>query len=168
MVSFDELLSEVGKDASRFFFLLRSSNSTLDFDIELAKSRNTDNPVYYVQYAHARLCSIEKMLQQGGHVVKDLGLAELSLLKEKEELGLLKLLEQFPTLIEESAAKREPHRLTYFAQEVAAALHFYYNKHRILTEDAELTSARVWLVRGVKQVLRNLCFLLGVSAPVSM
>jgi len=168
MVTFEELLDEVGKDAVRFFFLTRSANSTLDFDIELAKSQSNENPVYYVQYAHARCCSLEKMAMQQGLEESDVASVPFGLLVEKEELALMKILEQFPVILADSAAKREPHRLTYYAQELAASFHLYYNRHRILTEDAGLSSARLWLARAVRQVIRNLFYLLGISAPESM
>jgi arginyl-tRNA synthetase len=168
MVTFEELIDEVGKDAVRFFFLMRSANSALDFDIELAKSQSNENPVYYVQYAHARCCSLEKMAAQQGLPVIPLDETRFDLLGEKEEIALMKILEQFPVLLVDSAAKREPHRLTYFAQEFAAAFHFYYNRHRILTDDVDLSSARLWLARAVRQVVKNLCFLLGISAPENM
>jgi arginyl-tRNA synthetase len=166
-VTLREVLDEVGKDAARFIFLTRRPDAHLDFDLELAKQQNAENPVYYVQYAHARLASVFRQAEaQGLLPTYDEGL--LPLLTLPEELDLLRMLANYPDLVEGAARQLEPHRITYFLTELASQLHSYYYKHRFISEDADLTQARFWLVLGVKTVLAHGLGILGVTGPESM
>lgn len=170
MVTFDELVAEVGRDAARYLFLTRSQDTALDFDIQLAVEESMDNPVYYVQYAHARICSI---LRYGMGKGVDLSegvppLETLRLLSSDEEADLALKIFEFEELIRDAAIDRAPHRLTRYLEELAATFHAFYNRHRVISDDAELTSARLFLARCVRQVIVNGLDILGVSAPESM
>ncbi|WP_377887385.1 arginine--tRNA ligase [Alkalihalobacillus sp. R86527] len=164
-VTLRELMDEVGIDAMRYFFSMRSSDSHLDFDMDLAVSRSNENPVYYVQYAHARVCS---MLRQG----KEMGLSEdadLSLITSEKEIDLLKKLGELPEAIAEAAEKRMTHRITNYAFELAAALHSFYNAERVLDPDnLELSAARFKLMQAVQQTIQNTLEIIGVTAPEKM
>ncbi|WP_028579304.1 arginine--tRNA ligase [Desulfogranum japonicum] len=164
-VTVDELVDEVGGDALRFFFLMRKPDSQLEFDLDLAKKQNQENPVYYVQYAHARLCSIgrEAMEQKIEH--KD---ADLSLLTEPEEYALLKIMADYPQLVSGAAEDLAPHRIIFYLMELAGQFHSFYNKHKVLGDDAELCRARLSLCAAVKVVIRNGLNLLGIQAPERM
>jgi arginyl-tRNA synthetase len=166
-VTLREVLEEVGKDAARFIFLTRRADAHLDFDLELAKQQNTENPVYYVQYAHARLASVFRQAEAQGITPSPVP-ALLPLLSLPEELDILKMLANYPDLVEGAARQLEPHRITYFLTELASRLHSYYRNHRFITEDIELTQARLWLVLGVKTVLAHGLGILGVTGPESM
>ena len=167
-VTLRDVIEEVGADAARFIFLTRHHESPLDFDLELARKKSNDNPVYYVQYVHARISSIvRKGTERGIHEVTGNGNA-VSRLTAPEEIRLIKLMTRYPEVIQSSAELREPHRITYFLMDLAAAFHAYYNKHRVLTDDLQLTAARLYLVRAVQKVIRNGLTLLGVSAPDRM
>ena len=170
MVTFDELLEEVGKDAARYLFLTRSQDTALDFDIQLAVEQSMENPVYYVQYAHARICSILRYGEGRGVELKEEipSLDTLRLLESEEEWDLAMKLFEFEELVRDTALARAPHRLTRYLEELAAAFHVFYNRRRVISDDAELTSARLFLSRCVLQVLRNGLSLLGVSAPERM
>jgi arginyl-tRNA synthetase len=169
-----EVLDEVGVDAARYIFLMRSSESQLDFDLEVAKRQERENPVYYVQYAHARICSILREALQRGIGIPEPREGDLGLLRLPEEWDLVKQLVLFPEVIRAAALSREPHRLTYFLDGLAAAFHAYYNRGwlekeaRVICDDAALTQARLLLVRGVKEVFVSALGLLGVSAPEQM
>ena len=168
-VTLKDVVKEVGKDAARFIFLTRSYDSPLDFDLDLAQKKSNDNPVYYVQYVHARICSIIRKDQEQTHnerVILDP--LQLNLLKTPEEIKLIKSMARYPEVVENSAKKLEPHRITYFLMELAATFHAYYNKHRVLTEKAPLTAARLYLILAVKQIINNGLGLLGVFAPEKM
>jgi arginyl-tRNA synthetase len=166
-VTLREVLDEVGRDAARFIFLTRRADAHLDFDLDLAKQQNAENPVYYVQYAYARLASVFRQAEaQGITFAPDPTL--LALLSLEEELDLLKLLANYPDLVEGAARQLEPHRITYFLTELASRLHSYYRNHRFITEDIELTQARLWLVLGVKAVLAHGLEILGITNPESM
>ncbi len=167
-VTLREVLDEVGKDACRFFFLTRRSDSQLDFDLELAKQQNNENPVFYVQYAHARVCSIKRKAVAGGIPLPCGQAVDLSLLTLEEELTLAKMLYHYPQIIEAAALHYEPHRITFYLQELAAKFHSYYNQHRVIVESAAVTQARLYLVDAVKIVLANALRVLGVSAPEQM
>lgn len=167
-VLMEELIEEVGRDAARFTFLTRRHDGPLDFDLELVTRQSADNPVYYVQYCHARIASIFQHLKQKKLAVPDWRRAELSRLALPEELGLIKRLLQVPDLVVGAARTLEPHRVAYYLQELAAAFHPYYNRHRVVSEDRALTDARLALVAAVGQVVRNGLELLGVSAPEKM
>jgi len=167
-VTLREVIDEVGKDAARFNFLMRRSNSHLDFDLELAKEESSENPVYYVQYAHARISSIMRTALERGYAIPDFDDVDLSLLALPEEHTLVKAIDMFPELIEGSARTFEPHRITFYCTDLASMFHSYYNKNRVVNDDAELTKARLFLVKCVGIVLRNALTLLGVSAPEKM
>ncbi len=167
-VTLKEVVDEVGRDAARYFFLMRRSDSQLDFDLELAKRQSTENPVYYVQYAHARICSIFETVTERGLVPKDFQKIPLDKLDSSEEMSLIKLLGQFPEVVEGSALNFEPHRITYYLQELAGLFHSFYNKHRVIGEDPELSAARLLLLKCTAQTLKNGLTLLGVSAPERM
>jgi len=167
-ITLSEVVQEVGKDAARFHFLARRSDSQLDFDLELAKKQSAENPVYYVQYAHARICSILRKAEQEQVNILPVNEVDLGRLNSKKEVELMKKLSEFPSLIAGSARAREPHRITFYLQELAALFHRYYNKHRIITEDEELSLSRVSLVFAIKTVLVEALRILGVGAPEEM
>jgi arginyl-tRNA synthetase len=192
-ITLREVMDEVGADAAKFFFLMRRADSHLDFDLDLAKQQSAENPVYYVQYAHARLSSLFRVAEERGIPVPRPHEAELELLKDPDEFTLIRKLSAYPSVVVGSAASLEPHRLTFYLQELAALLHTYYYKHRIMpmTTDSDavgdtfvpngsetvplreavtpgLTGARLALMREVRQVIANGLGLLGVSAPDRM
>jgi arginyl-tRNA synthetase len=167
-VTLREVIEEVGKDAARFIFLSRRPDAHLEFDLELAKQQNSENPVYYAQYAHARLASVFRQDAARDFISGEPELDRLGPLTLPEELAILKMLANYPELVEAAARNLEPHRITYFLTELAAQLHSYYYKHRFISEDAELTQARIWLVGGVKTVLAHGLGVLGVEAPETM
>jgi len=168
-VTLRELIDEVGRDAVRFFFLLRKSDSQLTFDIDLARSQSEENPVYYVQYAHARVCSV---LDKAGIAVaaapQTLRAADLSPLRSPYEQALLNRLADFPDELSAAARELAPHLVTFYLKELAAEFHSYYNAEQFLVDDVVLREARLALVVAVGQVIRNGLALLGVSAPVAM
>jgi arginyl-tRNA synthetase len=168
-VTVDELLDEVGVDVARFFFLMRKADSQLEFDLDLATRQSQENPVYYVQYAHARLMSIMKQAAEKGVAAGELSEARLELLVQPEELELLRTMAAYPGLVQKAAVDLAPHRLIFYLQELAAAFHSYYNKHRIISaEEVELSRARLWLAQGLRIVLYNGLTLIGVQAPEAM
>src|SRR6202165_1045770 len=164
-VTLRELREEVGNDAARFFYVLRKSDQHLDFDLDLAKSESNDNPVYYVQYAHARVCSV---FSQWGGDSRALSSVPLELLKSERELLLAQRLAEFPELILTAARERAPHSVAFYLRELAAEFHSYYNAERILVDDEALRGARLTLSAAVRQTLANGLSLLGVSAPEKM
>ena len=169
----DELAEKVGKefavDVARFFFQMRSATAQLDFDMDLAIQQAEANPVFYVQYAHARICSIFRQAKERDMELKELAEADASLLVKSEERELMKKLAEFPNAIYESAMAREPHRISRYLQEIAAAFHVFYNNCRVLdSENMELTGARALLTDCTRKVLQNGLALLGISAPESM
>lgn len=167
-VTLSNVIKEVGKDAARFIFLTRHYESPLDFDLELAKQKTNDNPVYYVQYVHARISSIaRKGKERGIHNVAWDDQAVETLL-EPEEIQLIKILGSYPDVVLNSAVFREPHRITFYLMNLASSFHSYYNKHKVLTDNPVLTCGRLYLVLAVKKVIRNGLALLGVSAPEKM
>jgi len=169
-VTLKEIVDEVGKDAARFMFLSRSYDSGLDFDLELAKQKNSENPVYYVQYVHARITGILLKAKQE-NIIQEIDFKKgehLNLLNTKEEVNLLKILQTFRENVEKSALELHPHVIFNYLMNLAAAFHGYYNRHKVITDDREQTLARLSLVLGVKKVIRNGMTLLGVSAPERM
>jgi arginyl-tRNA synthetase len=164
-VTLRELREEVGNDAARFFYVLRKSDQHLDFDLELAKSQSNDNPVYYIQYAHARVCSV---LEQWGGDASTLVNADPGRLVDAQELEILQKLLEFPETIEGAARDLAPHQLAFYLKELSAAFHSYYNSTRILVDDESLQLARLALATAVRQVLANSLAILGVSAPEKM
>ncbi len=174
-VTLKDIVDEVGKDAARFLFLSRSYDSGLDFDLELAKQQTSENPVYYVQYVHARISAMQgkacdQDLLTGLDQLEDLSLFEphLPLLVEPEEIRLIKLLSTFPDVVEKGALTLHPHVIFTYLMSLASAFHAYYNLHKVITDNRELSLARLFLVSGVKTVIRNALTLLGVSAPERM
>jgi arginyl-tRNA synthetase len=167
-VSLEEVLEEVGRDAARFFFLMRKSDSHLDFDLDLAKKQSSDNPVFYVQYAHARVASIFEQaaksgVELGAHESVVLGRLELA-----EELDLVRQMIQFNDVLEESVRELEPHRMAFYLLNLAGDFHRYYNRHRVITEDLELTRARLLLLENIQKTIRRGLEILGVAAPLKM
>jgi arginyl-tRNA synthetase len=167
-VTLREVVDEVGKDAARYNFLMRRSDSHLDFDLELAKRQSNENPVYYVQYAHARICSILRMAAERGIAVPGFGRMDSTRLKLPEEADLIKAITRFPEVVEGAAATLEPHRLTFYLNDLASLFHSYYNRNKVVSDDDALTGARLFLVRSVRTVLKNALKMLGVSAPEKM
>ena len=170
-ITLDDLLEEVGADCAKYFFVMRSTSSHLDFDLDLAKAQNSDNPAYYVQYAHARVASLLRVAAEKGLVPPDEPAARLAAaarLLSKEERVLMRSIAHFPELVRGAAEAEEPHRLTTFLAQFAAAFHQFYHEHRIVTDDLELSRARLLLARGVQQTIQNGLALLGVSAPERM
>ncbi len=169
-VTLRELRREVGNDAARFFYVLRKSEAHMDFDLDLAKSQSNDNPVYYIQYAHARIHSVFRQLRERGLArAADGGAVDLARLAEQQELDLMNRLSQYDETIEQAARDHAPHQLAYFLRELANDLHVYYNAHAfLLKDDAALRDARLALIDATRQVLANGLGILGVSAPESM
>jgi arginyl-tRNA synthetase len=192
-ITMREVMDEVGADAAKFFFLMRRSDSHLDFDLDLAKQQSAENPVYYVQYAHARLSSVFRIAEERGIPVPQPHEANLDLLRDPDELSLIRKLSDYPSVVQGSAAALEPHRITFYLQELAGLLHTFYYKHRIMpvvVEDEpsderfatageqvikqresvtpELTAARLVMMQQVQQVIKNGLSLLGISAPDRM
>lgn len=168
IVTLDDLIDEVPVDAVRYFFLQRSSDSPLDFDIDLAKKESPENPVFYVQYAHARICSIIRYASESGCDSKVPDAGDLALLETEEEMDLLRKLAELEEMVEYCALMRAPHRLTGYAEDLAALFHAFYRDCRVVTDDPCLTGARLFLVRCVRQVLEIVLGLVGVSAPDEM
>ena len=170
-VTVDELLDMVGADVARFYFMMRKADSQLEFDLDLATSEEKENPVYYVQYGHARLCSImrkAKDMEMKAVAVKDV---DLSLLKEPEEMQLLKRIASFPAVVESAALDLAPHRAIFFLMELAGDWHSYYNKHKVIDPenvDQSVTDARLCLVTALRQVFKNGLEMLGLTAPEKM
>lgn len=167
MVTLEELLTEVGRDAVRYFFLMRGTDTALDFDIELAKSETAENPVYYVQYAHARICSILRHATEQSLVPAGTD-ADLAVLDHQAEVALLRELAEAPSVIMRAAANRTPYRLTKYLEEVAALFHQFYHQCRVVSDDKGLSEARLALCDGTRQVIKNVLWLVGVSAPEKM
>jgi arginyl-tRNA synthetase len=168
-VTLRQLREEVGNDACRFFYVMRSNDQHLEFDLELAKSRSNDNPVYYLQYAHARVASVLRQLASKQLTFdREQGLANLDKLTLPQEVAIATLLARYPEVIAHSAANRAPHTLVYFLRELAAAFHGYYNAEQFIVDDDGLRNARLALVLAVQQVIRNGLALIGVSAPETM
>jgi arginyl-tRNA synthetase len=167
-VSLRTLREEVGNDACRFFYLLRKSDQHLDFDLDLAKSRTNENPVYYIQYAHARISSV--LAQWGGDAaaLDALGSADISKLDKPLELALASRIDEFPEIVDAAAKDLSPHLIAFYLKDLAADFHSHYNAERILVDDEAKKIARLALATAVRQVLRNGLALLGVSCPESM
>lgn len=167
-VTLDELMEEVGRDAARYFFIMRSIDSQLDFDIDLARSRSNENPVYYVQYAHARISSIFRQTAEAGIVMGELAALPLQALREEAEIELIKKLGDFPEEIDQAARERAPHRIARYVHEAASLFHTFYNQCRIIGAEPDVQQARLGLVAATQQVLRRALGILGVDAPEKM
>ena len=168
-VTLRELREDVGNDAARFFYVMRKCEQHLDFDLDLAKSKSNENPVYYIQYAHARICSVLRELEEKGFSY-DVAIAEKSLdkLSNEHEQTLLGVMSRFPEIVESAALNYEPHQVPHYLRELANNFHTYYNAHKFIVEDESLRNARLHLICGVRQILRNGLALIGVSAPEAM
>ena len=162
-----DLIDEVGRDATRYFLVSRRPDAQLTFDIDLAKSQSNDNPVYYIQYAHARVCAVERKLTELG-ISANIDSCDLSLLNEDTEKTLLKTLAHYPEMVNNAATKLEPHNVATYLKELAGDYHSYYNAHKVLVDDSALRDARIALGLATKQVIKNGLELLGVSAPEQM
>ena len=168
IITLDEVLDEVGPDAARYTLLTRSTDTTLDFDIELVKSQTLENPVYYVQYAHARIASILRYAEEQGVAMEPFEKVRVEELVHETELDLLRKIAELPEQIRFACEARAPYRLTRYAEELAADFHRFYTECRVVTDDAELTQARLHLAAAARQVIANVLAILGVSAPDSM
>ena len=168
-ITLRELREEVGSDAARFFYVMRSHEQHLDFDLDLAKSRTNENPVYYIQYAHARICSVFRNLEQMDETHnKAIGEAALNLLIEPNETKLLRALSRYPEVIESCARLRAPHQLAHYLQALATEFHAYYNSQQFLVDDENIRNSRLNLILATRIVLADGLALLGISAPESM
>jgi len=168
-VTLRELRDEVGKDAARFFYVMRGADQHMDFDLELAKSQSNDNPVYYVQYAHARVCSVFRQLAERGlSWDKAEGESNLSRLTEAHEDALMTRLASYPEVLENAALNHTPHILAHYLTDLARDFHTYYNAHQFISDDLALTQARLMLIASVRQVISNALSVMGVSAPETM
>lgn len=167
-VTLSDVIKEVGRDAARFLFLTRHYDSPLDFDLELAKKKTNENPVFYVQYVHARISSIVLKAREKGMENEAEDEAAIAMLKEPEEIRLIKTMARYPEVVRCSVEFMEPHRITFYLMDLAASFHAYYNKHRVLTDEPVLSRGRLYLVSAVKKVIRNGLTLLGVGAPEKM
>ena len=164
-ITLNELMNEVTTEAARFFYINRKADQHLEFDLDLAKEQSKDNPLYYIQYAHARICSV---LRKAENEFEDFDSVELTLLGSEKEIEILKLLRQYPQLIERAAKAGEPHLLCYFLRDLSGVFHSYYNSEKFLIEDKELMTSRLFLLKGVKQVIANGLRVLGIKAPEEM
>jgi arginyl-tRNA synthetase len=169
-VTLREVMDEVGVDAARYFMVRMRTDSHLNFDLELAKKRSNDNPVYYVQYVHARICSIFKRLpeKQPNFTLPPWEGVSLDVLREDEELALIMLLSDFPYAVACSAEALEPHQICNYLEELASTFHQCYTRHTVISDDPNLTAARLALIEGVRIIVRSGLGLLGVSAPEQM
>lgn len=167
-ITLQELIDEVGVDAARYFFVMRSPDSHLEFDLDLAKSQTAENPVYYVQYAHARISSIIRQAKEQGYTMPKAGLVEMNVLTHSSELELIRKIADYPDVVAGAAQNLEPHRLTKYAQDLAALFHVFYTNCRVLVDEEPLRQARLVLIEATRITLRNLLGLIGVSAPERM
>ena len=168
IITLREIMDEVGVDATRFFFVMRRCDSTLDFDLELAKKATSENPVFYVQYAHARICSIYRELEERGVALPGIEEFDVSLVTDQSEINLAKAISRLPEEVEKSADEFAPHRIAYYATELAEAFHSFYNSQRILGVEEPVMKTRILLMEAAKITLKNVLGLLGVSAPEKM
>jgi arginyl-tRNA synthetase len=166
-VTLREIINEVGKDVARYFFMMRKCDAQLVFDLDLAKKKSDENPVYYIQYAHARICSIIRNAAEQG-AIPPLEGADLELLTNGDDLDLIKVLASYPDIVVSAASDLEPHRIAFYLLDLATAFHRFYNRNRVITENAPLTSARLVLIDAVRQVIANALALMGIDAPESM
>ena len=163
-----DVVSEVGVDVARYYFLIRSSDTHLDFDLELAKQETSENPVFYIQYAHARICSIFRTAGEKGVVWNRSNEVDLSLLVEGEEFGIIRAVLAFPEIVEKSARALEVHRISHYLLDMVSRFHGYYSRHRVISDDKALTLARLFLLDAIRITIRNGFDLMGISAPEKM
>ena len=164
-ITLKELMDEVTTEAARFFYINRKADQHLDFDLDLAKEQSKDNPLYYIQYAHARICSV---LKKSNTINKNIVESDLSLLDREKEVEIQKTLKQYPSVIERAAKSSEPHLICYYLKDLAGLFHSYYNSEKFIVEDEKLMNSRLFLLNGVKQVLLNGLLVLGINAPEEM
>ena len=168
-VTLRELREDVGNDAARYFYVMRKCEQHLDFDLDLAKSKSNENPVYYIQYAHARVCSVFRELNEKGFVFdENVGLKSIALLENSHEKTLLSTLVRYPEVVEAAALNYEPHHLPHYLRELANDFHTYYNAHKFIVEDESLRNARMCLISATRQTIKNGLYIIGVSAPEAM
>jgi arginyl-tRNA synthetase len=167
-VTLSEVVDLVGADNTKFIFLTRKSDSHLDFDIDVVTATSAENPVYYVQYAYARINSILNNADEKAININSIKDINLSLLNNKEELSLIKKLLTYPIVLESSARAYEPHRITFYLQELAKIFHSYYHKHKVITDNIETTKARLALCLAIKTVMKDALSILGVTSPEKM
>jgi len=167
-ITLKEVLKEVGRDAARFFFVLRTADSHLDFDLDLAKKQTPENPVFYIQYAHARICSILGKAKKMGILLEEPEKVNLDLLTTPEERDIMSYLALLPDCLKEAADSLEPHHLAVYLQELSSLFHYFYTRHRVISNNKELTSARLTLIQAVKIVIADVLSILGISAPSKM
>ena len=167
-VSLEEVIEEVGKDAARFFFLMRKSDSHLDFDLDLAKQQSSENPVFYVQYAHARVASIFEQARRSGVALGERQSVPVERLELPEEMELIRKMIQFNDILEDSVRELEPHRMVFYLLDLAGEFHRYYNRQRVISEDVDLSRARLLLIENVQKTVRRGLEILGVDAPMKM
>lgn len=163
-----DVVNEVGVDAARYFFLMRSSDTHLDFDLELAKKETPDNPVFYIQYAHARICSIFRTAEEKGIVWNRSAEVDLSPLVDEEEFAIIRAILAFPEVVEKSAKALEVHRISHFLLDLVSRFHGYYSRHRVISDDESLTLARLFLLDALRITIRNGFDLMGISSPEKM
>ncbi len=163
-----DVVSEVGVDVARYYFLMRSSDTHLEFDLELAKKENSENPVFYIQYAHARICSIFRTAEEKGVVWDRSNEVDLSLLVEEEEFGIIRAVLAFPEIVEKSARALEVHRISHYLLDMVSRFHGYYSRHRVISDDKALTLARLFLLDAIRITIRNGFELMGISSPEKM
>ncbi|MZG30859.1 MAG: arginine--tRNA ligase [Nitrospinae bacterium] len=163
-----DVVSEVGVDAARYFFLMRSSDTHLDFDLELAKKETPDNPVFYIQYAHARICSIFRTAEEKGVVWDRSSNTDLTPLKDEEEFAMIRAILAFPEVVEKSAQALEVHRISHYLLDLVSRFHGYYSRHRVISDDKPLTLARLFLLDALRITIRNGFELMGISSPEKM
>ena len=163
-----EVVSEVGVDATRYFFLMRSSDTHLDFDLELAKKETPDNPVFYIQYAHARICSIFRAAEENGVIWDSSAGVDLAPLNEDEEFAIIQAILAFPEIVEKSARALEVHRISHYLLDLVSRFHGYYSRHRVISDDKSLTQARLFLLDALRITIRNGFELMGISSPEKM
>ena len=165
-ITLKELVKEVGRDAARFFYIMRKSDQHLEFDLELAKEQSKDNPLYYIQYAHARICSVFNKVNY--NYEGDYKELNLSLLSAEKEIEIQKHLANFPSVVEKSAKSNDPHLICYYLKDLASLFHSYYNSEKFIIEDINLMNSRMFLLKGIKQVIFNGLEILGVDSPEEM
>ncbi len=168
-VTLKELIADAGKDATRFFYLARSHDQHLEFDVDLARSQTNENPVYYVQYAHARICSLFRQLREKGFTWDEAaGAAQLHALRASHEQALLTTMSRYGEVLESASQQREPHQLAHYLLQLATDYHAYYNAHRFITAPVDVRDARLSLCAATRQVLQSGLAMLGVAAPETM
>ena len=168
-IPLSELIEEVSSEAARFFYINRKADQHLDFDLDLAKSQTKDNPLYYIQYAHARICGVFEALEnEGKKANQELGLNHLDLLNSDKEIEIQKMLLLYPDIISRAANNSEPHLICYYLKDLSGLLHSYYNSERFLVDDSKLMNSRLFLLKGIKQIIFNGLKILGIDAPESM